>query len=122
MITYTCKNVHCVKGEEKVAKRDRDFELDDKPISSWGYVGLMILYTIPVLGIIMLFLHAFRPKNINVRNFARSYFIQFIIVFVMYVVLIVLALVGIVDESFYTEINPFPEHEVEAFSRIFHSM
>ena len=108
-----------MKGEVKMAKRNRDFELDDKPISSWGYVGLMILYTIPVLGIIFLLIHAFRGKNINVRNFARSYIIQFVIVFVGYIVLIVLALLGIVDGNVQFDVDMFPEDNVEVFTRLF---
>ena len=97
-----------------MARRNDDFELDNKPISAWGYVGLMLLYCVPILGIIMLFVHAFRGKNINVRNFAKSYFIQFVIAFILYIVLIVLALCGIITNvEFNTDI--FPGQEIEVF-------
>lgn len=76
-----------------MAKKEKTTELVNKPISSWGYVGLSFLYATSVVGIIFLFIHAFKSKNINLRNFARSYFIQYIIAFVMSVVMIVLLLV-----------------------------
>ena len=53
-----------------------------RPISGWGYVGYTFLYSIPVVGIIFLVLNAFSNKNINRRNYARSYFYMFIIAFV----------------------------------------
>ena len=45
-----------------------------EPISSWGYVGYTILFSFPVVGLIFLIVFAFSGKNINRRNFARSYF------------------------------------------------
>lgn len=44
-----------------------------KPLTSWDYFGLTILYSIPVLGFILLLVHSFSQKNINRRNFARSF-------------------------------------------------
>ena len=76
-----------------MAKKEQNTELVNKPISSWGYVGLSFLYATSVVGIIFLFIHAFKSKNVNLRNYARSYFIQYIIAFVMSVVMIVLFLV-----------------------------
>ena len=45
-----------------------------KPISMWGYFGYEILFSIPVLGFIILIIKALTAKNKNLRNFARSYF------------------------------------------------
>lgn len=44
-----------------------------RPLSAWSYFGLAILYTVPILGLIFLLIHTFSDKNINRRNFARSY-------------------------------------------------
>ena len=55
-----------------------------KPISMWGYLGYQLLFAIPCIGIIILIVCAFGGnKNINVKNFARSYFCLFIIGFVI---------------------------------------
>lgn len=51
-----------------------------KPISMWGYLGYQLLFAIPILGWIMLFIFSFgKGENVNVRNFARSYFCFYII-------------------------------------------
>lgn len=45
-----------------------------KPISPWGYVGYIILFGIPLVGFILMLVFAFGGnRNINVRNFARSF-------------------------------------------------
>lgn len=54
--------------------------LDYKPIGMWGYLGYEILFAIPCIGFILLLVFSFGgTKNVNVRNFARSYFCLFII-------------------------------------------
>ena len=44
-----------------------------RPIKPWGYIGYMLLYGLPLIGIIMLIVNALSEDNINKRNFARSY-------------------------------------------------
>ncbi len=54
-----------------------------KPISMWGYFGYEILFSIPVIGFILLIIFSFGgTKNINLRNFARSYFCFLIIIII----------------------------------------
>ena len=54
-----------------------------RPISMWGYFGLEILFSIPVVGFIILVVFALGgTRNVNKKNFARSYFC-FVIIFVM---------------------------------------
>ncbi|MBP5654393.1 MAG: hypothetical protein J6X33_02650 [Clostridiales bacterium] len=51
-----------------------------KPISMWGYFGYQILFAIPIVGFIFLIIFACGGKNnVNVKNFARSYFCVLII-------------------------------------------
>ncbi len=66
---------------------------DHKPISPWGYLGYTLLYCIPVLGWIFLLIFSFGgSKNINVRNYARSYGILYLISIILAVVILVLML------------------------------
>ncbi|MBO5475074.1 MAG: ABC transporter permease [Bacilli bacterium] len=59
-----------------------------KPISMWGYFGYQILFAIPIIGFILLLVFALGgTKNINLKNFARSYFCLFIIVIVILILL-----------------------------------
>jgi len=50
-----------------------------KPISMWGYFGYELLFSIPCIGFIVLIVLAVSAKNVNVKNFARSYFCFLII-------------------------------------------
>lgn len=59
---------------------------DYEPISMWGYFGYEILFSIPCVGLICLIIFSFSSKNVNVKNFARSYFCYMIIVAVICVI------------------------------------
>ena len=70
-----------------------DVEREYQPISAWGYIGYQILFSIPVLGIIMLLVFAFGGgSNVNVRNFARSYVLVFVIAIVLVIAAFALGL------------------------------
>ncbi|MCR5301811.1 MAG: hypothetical protein K6E49_05170 [Lachnospiraceae bacterium] len=60
------------------------------PISMWGYFGYELLFTIPFIGLIFLIVFAISAKNVNLKNFARSYFCYLIIVLIILAILIVL--------------------------------
>lgn len=63
-----------------------------KPISMWGYFGYQLLFAIPCVGIIMLLVFALGgTSNINLKNFARSYFCWFIISIVLTAIFIIIA-------------------------------
>ena len=55
-----------------------------QPISMWGYFGYELLFAIPCVGFVLLLVFSFGgTKNVNLRNFARSYFCFTIVVFVL---------------------------------------
>ena len=65
-----------------------------KPLSGWAYFGWQLLFAIPVVGFILLIVFACGgTRNINLRNFARSYFCALLIGVILFVLSIVLALV-----------------------------
>ena len=68
-----------------------------KPISSWGYVGYTILFSIPFIGLILLIIYALSNENINRRNFARSYFC-FVLLLVILIVAIGASLLEVIQE------------------------
>ena len=59
---------------------------DLQPMSPWKYFGLNILYAIPLIGFIFLLCHAIGSRNINKRNYARSFFCILVVVLVIFVV------------------------------------
>lgn len=58
-----------------------------RPISAWGYVGYQLLFSIPLVGFILLIVFSFDDSNINRRNFARSYFAVLLLGIILAVVL-----------------------------------
>lgn len=55
-----------------------------KPISMWGYFGYELLFSIPIAGFICLIIFALGgTSNINLKNFARSYFCIYIILIIV---------------------------------------
>ena len=68
--------------------------MDQKPLSPWAYVGLEILYSIPIVGLVFMIIHAIGAQNVNKKNFARSYFC-FVILIVIIFGVILLATGGI---------------------------
>ena len=44
-----------------------------KLLGPWAYFGLQLLFSIPIVGFILLIVFSFDNSNLNRRNFARSY-------------------------------------------------
>ena len=66
-----------------------------KPLSGWAYFGWQLLFAIPVVGFILLIVFACGgTHNINLRNFARSYFCALLIGAILAIIGIVLLLIG----------------------------
>lgn len=66
-----------------------------RPISMWGYFGYEILFSIPCIGLILLIVFSLGgTKNVNLRNFARSYFCFLIIVVVLFFILVATGVIG----------------------------
>ena len=49
-----------------------------KPISPFGYLGYELLFSVPIIGWIIQLIFAISHKNINVRNFARSFYCSYL--------------------------------------------
>lgn len=65
-----------------------------KPISMWGYFGYQLLFSIPCVGFIVLCVFSLGgTKNINLKNFARSYFCVIILALLIGIIIFVLATV-----------------------------
>ncbi|MCR4739117.1 MAG: hypothetical protein K5886_02500 [Lachnospiraceae bacterium] len=72
------------------------------PISMWGYFGYQLLFAIPCVGLIMIIIFAVSANNVNLKNFARSYFCCLIIVAIIIGVLAATGVAsGIASEIMY---------------------
>ena len=70
-----------------------------KPLSPWAYFGYNLLFSLPVVGFILLIVFSFSDSNINRRNYARSFFCALLIAVIILAVFFVLALVFGVGEE-----------------------
>lgn len=59
------------------------------PISAWGYFGYNFLFSIPIVGLIFLIIFSFDSSNINRRNYARSFFIIYLLIAIIFIFLII---------------------------------
>lgn len=67
---------------------------ENKPLSPWAYLGYQILFSIPLVGFILLIVFSTgAARNINLRNFARSYWCAVLVILILG---IVLAIVGLI--------------------------
>ena len=74
----------------KATLTEEDLPEQYRPLSPWGYFGLQILYSIPIVGFIFLIIFSFKKSNINRRNFTRSYWCAFIILGALLILALVL--------------------------------
>ena len=61
-------------------------------ISTIGYVGLGILFALPVIGVIACLIMAFAAKNLNCRNYARAGLIFMLVGLAMIIITFLLGL------------------------------
>lgn len=77
-----------------------------KPISMWGYLGYEILFSLPIVGLVLLIVFSVGgTKNRNLKNFARSYFCFLLIVILLIILILFLfgVLAGGVSSAAYFE-------------------
>lgn len=68
---------------------------ENRPLSPWAYFGFRLLFMIPVIGFILLIVFSFAGKNVNRKNFARSYWCMYIVILGIVLILLVLIITGI---------------------------
>ena len=54
-----------------------------RPLGAWAYFGYNLLFSIPVLNIILLLVFSFSNRNINRRNYARSFWCGLLVVLIL---------------------------------------
>ena len=63
---------------------------ETKLLGPWAYFGLQLLFSIPLVGFILLIVFSVDNSNLNRRNFARSYWCSLIVAVVIVLALAVL--------------------------------
>lgn len=63
-----------------------------KPISVWGYMAYFFLYSIPLIGLILMLVNSFsKDNNVHLKNFSRSYLLICVISFCLGLALVLSA-------------------------------
>lgn len=57
-----------------------------RPLSPWAYFGYTILFSINVIGFILLIIFSFNNDNINRKNFARSFLCIRVLAFILVII------------------------------------
>jgi len=84
----------------------RNLPEEIRPISMWGYFGYQILFSIPLIGLILLIVFALGgTRNVNLRNFARSYFCILIIGIIIFAFMMVTGVWANFMQSLYQTLN-----------------
>jgi hypothetical protein len=58
-----------------------------RPLSPWAYFGWALLFNIPLIGFVIAVVVAFDHSNINRRNYARSFFIIYLVYLILWLIL-----------------------------------
>lgn len=58
-----------------------------RPLSPWAYFGYGVLFSIPLVGLIVLIVLSFNSENINRRSFARSYWCVYLVAAIAFFIL-----------------------------------
>ena len=77
-----------------------------KLMGPWAYVGWQILFSIPLVGFILLIVFSFDKGNLNLRNFARSYWCAMLLGVILFILFIVIMV--ILGASFTSLTETFP--------------
>ena len=62
----------------------------NRPLSPWAYFGYQFLFSIPLVGLICLIIFSFNEDNINLRNYARSYWCALLVGLIIMIVFTIL--------------------------------
>ena len=66
-----------------------------KPLGAWAYFGYSLLFGVPIIGIIFAIIFACGgTANINLRNYARSYFCSMLVAVIAIILIIVIMTVA----------------------------
>jgi hypothetical protein len=85
--------------------KEAEIPRENRPLSPWAYFGFGLLYSIPVIGFILLIVMSFAPRNVNLKNFTRSYWCGLALAVVFVLIVLVLILTRVLTGPIETGLN-----------------
>lgn len=93
---YNNQNTQTYNQNNQVTNPVNNIPEEYRPLSMWAYFGYQLLFAIPCVGFILLLVFSFGgTKNLNLRNFARSYFCFLILVVVILAIILLIGGLGV---------------------------
>ncbi len=90
----------------KMAKKNYTGPEEYRPLGAWAYFGYSILFSIPVIGLIVNLIFCFGNGNVNLRNYARSVWCAYLFAAILAIAMIVImTALGITADSIFDAIN-----------------
>ena len=85
-------------------KYPEDLPKEYRPIGAWAYFGYSILFSIPLVGLILLIVFSFDNTNINLRNFARSHFCSLLICAIIFFIFFMIFGISMFTTGIFAEV------------------
>lgn len=64
-------------------------EKEKDRVTAWGFFGLMVLFSLPFIGLIAVIVLSLAPSNKNLKSFARGYLLYTVIIALVATLLVV---------------------------------
>ena len=93
-------------------------EVTEKPVGFWTYIGLFLLFAIPVVGFIAAIVFIFAPKRKGLKNFAGAA-VTYIATNLIVTLLVVSVILTAIGNAFVPAINESLGTEFETITEVF---
>ncbi len=75
-----------LQKEQKKAAKIAQKSKPEKVVGFWTYIGLFVLYSLPIIGFIFCFVMCFAAGNRNIRHFSSSYIVIKLVALILFAV------------------------------------
>jgi len=90
-----CGMVHNINPVMPTAPSRPTIPAEYNPISPWGYLGWNLLFGIPCVGFIIMLIFALGgTRNINLKNYARSFFCIMLIILILTIIMAIICVIS----------------------------
>ena len=93
-------------------------EVTEKPVGFWTYIGLFLLFAIPVVGFIAAIVFIFAPKRKGLKNFAGAA-VTYMVTSLVITILVISIILTAIGNAFVPTINDSLGTNFESITEVF---
>ena len=90
---------------------------EEQPVGFWTYIGLFLLFAIPIVGFIAAIVFIFAPKRKSLKNFAGAV-VTYMVTSLVITILIISLIITAIGNAFVPAINNALGTEFQTFSEV----